>query len=91
MAGTTTPQVLDLTAFLGLECVIFCPSQDVYFCANTVNSTTGFTITTTAAAALTNLVADRSPAGFGKIRMIVVPYLIVRTVAGADVIVVKPV
>lgn len=76
---------------MGLEVVILCPTQDVYFCANSANSTSGFTVTTTSAATLNGLVADRAPAGFGKVRQVVVPYLIVRTVTGADNIIVKPI
>lgn len=94
ISGTTTPVAVDVqallgTSTLGVECTISCPDQDVYFCGSDVNET-GI-VTTATAASKTALIADRAPAGLGKVRTLVHRYLIVRTVAGTGLITIKPV
>lgn len=89
MAATTSPSVIDVTALLGCDVVIFCPTQDVLFTASATNTTS--IVTGTQSASTTALVADRAPAGFGKRRTLVYPFLIVQLVAGSANVTVKPV
>lgn len=88
-SGTTTPVCVDVSSLVGKVVSIQCPSQDVYFCG-TEEVSTDIVVTATAASKY-GLVADRAPAGLGKVRKIVYPYLILRTVSGSDLITVKAV
>jgi hypothetical protein len=88
-SGTTSPVCVDVSALIGKEVSIQCPTQDVYFCGSETN-TTAIVVTATAASKY-GLIADRAPAGLGKVRKIVYPFLILRTVSGADLITVKAV
>lgn len=92
VTGTTTPQVVDLTLFIGKVVSISCPTQDVLFCASSSPTDTAIVVGTQAPSA-TAKVADRAPTGVGKIRAVdrEFPYFIVRTAAGTDVITIKPV
>ncbi len=94
MAGTTVPPIVDMqtlvgTSGLGVEVVIFCPTQDVLFCGSD-ESSTALVITATAPSA-SALIADRAPAGLGKVRTLVHRYLVVRLASGSDLITIKPV
>lgn len=94
VAGTTSPQLVDLTAFIGHDVLIFCPTQDVLFSATATTPLGSQTLATTATApSLTALVADRAPAGFGKVRCVAGedPYLIVQLAVGSDNITIKKV
>ena len=92
VSGTTTEATVDLRAFIGYDVLIFAVSQDVLFSA--CGSAGGALVTTGGtAASLTALVADRAPAGFGKVREVSAdaPYLSVKVAASTDVIFIKPI
>ena len=94
VSGTTSPLLVDMSAFIGYDVLIFCPTQDVLFCGTGVTPLGSQVLATTATApSLTALVPDRAPAGFGKVRCVYGddPYWIVQLAIGTDLITIKKV
>lgn len=92
-AISTTPVAVDLGPLQGYEVFLFCATQDILFSFTPDASTSTALASTATAASLTELVADAAAQGRKVQRQVLVrnSRLVVATVAGSGLLVVKPI